>query len=124
MILTPEFPADGPVIRANANQIQQVLTNVCTNAWEAIGGSRGTIQLTVKVVSPEEIPTVNRFPLDWQPQAVSYACIEVADSGCGIASKDIDKLFDPFFSSKFAGRGLGLPSRFRHGQIARRGCCR
>jgi PAS domain S-box-containing protein len=109
VILTPEFPADGPVIRANANQIQQVLTNVCTNAWEAIGGSRGTIQLTVKVVSPEEIPTANRFPLDWKPQAVSYACIEVADSGCGIASKDIDKLFDPFFSSKFAGRGLGLP---------------
>ncbi|RPJ05515.1 MAG: PAS domain-containing sensor histidine kinase [Deltaproteobacteria bacterium] len=109
VILMSEFLADGPVIRANANQIQQVLTNVCTNAWEAIGGRRGTIQLIVKVVSPEEIPTVNRFPLDWQPQAVSYACIEVADSGCGIASKDIDKLFDPFFSSKFAGRGLGLP---------------
>jgi two-component system cell cycle sensor histidine kinase/response regulator CckA len=109
VILTLELPADGPIIRANANQIQQVLTNVCTNAWEAIGGSRGTIQLIVKVVSPEEIPTVNRFPLDWKPQAFSYACIEVTDSGCGIASKDIERLFDPFFSSKFAGRGLGLP---------------
>jgi two-component system, cell cycle sensor histidine kinase and response regulator CckA len=107
--LRPEFPADGPIIRANANQIQQVLTNVCTNAWEAIGGSRGTIQLAVKVVSPAEIPASNRFPLDWQPQEIPYACIEIADSGCGIASKDIDKLFDPFFSSKFAGRGLGLP---------------
>jgi len=33
----------------------------------------------------------------------------VADTGCGISDKDIDNLFDPFFSSKFTGRGLGLP---------------
>ena len=109
VILTPEIPADGPIIRANANQIQQVLTNICTNAWEAIGGGRGSIQLAVKVASPAEIPAANRFPLDWQPEEMPYAYIEVADSGCGIASKDIEKLFDPFFSSKFAGRGLGLP---------------
>ena len=40
---------------------------------------------------------------------MDYACLEVADSGSGIAGKDIEKLFDPFFSSKFTGRGLGLP---------------
>jgi CheY-like chemotaxis protein len=41
-------------------------------------------------------------------QATNYACIEVSDAGCGIADKDIETIFDPFFSSKFAGRGLGL----------------
>jgi CheY-like chemotaxis protein len=46
--------------------------------------------------------------LDWQPQDTTYACLEVADAGCGIAGQDIEKLFDPFYSSKFAGRGLGL----------------
>jgi signal transduction histidine kinase len=35
--------------------------------------------------------------------------MEVTDTGCGIASEDLDKLFDPFFSNKFTGRGLGLP---------------
>jgi len=109
VLLKPDLPPHGPIVRANANQLQQVLTNICTNAWEAIGGGRGTIQLAVKTVSQDEIPATNRFPLDWQPKDKSYACIEVADSGCGIASKDIEKLFDPFFSSKFTGRGLGLP---------------
>jgi two-component system, cell cycle sensor histidine kinase and response regulator CckA len=40
---------------------------------------------------------------------LTYACLEVTDTGCGIAVENIEKLFDPFFSSKFTGRGLGLP---------------
>jgi CheY-like chemotaxis protein len=103
-LLTP-----GPTINANANQIQQVLTNLVTNAWEASGDGRGAIRLTVKTVSAADIPAVNRFPIDYQPQENAYACLEVADAGCGIPGKDIEKLFDPFFSSKFIGRGLGLP---------------
>ncbi len=109
VVLKADLPSHGPIIRANLNQIQQILTNICTNAWEAAGCNRGEIQLSVKVVPPAEIPATNRFPLDWQPQDMAYACLEVADSGCGIAGKDIEKLFDPFFSSKFTGRGLGLP---------------
>jgi PAS domain S-box-containing protein len=109
VVLKADLPSEGPIILANPNQIQQLLTNICTNAWEAVGSNRGAIQLTVKVVPPAEIPATNRFPLDWQPQDMAYACLEVADSGTGIAGKDIEKLFDPFFSSKFTGRGLGLP---------------
>jgi CheY-like chemotaxis protein len=67
------------------------------------------IHLKVKTVSPGEIPASHRFPIDWQPQENAYACLEVADAGCGIQENDIEKLFDPFFSSKFTGRGLGLP---------------
>jgi signal transduction histidine kinase/CheY-like chemotaxis protein len=109
VLLEHDFPVQGPIIKAGANQILQALTNLCTNACEAIGSSRGTIRLTVKAVPAGDIPAVQRFPLDWQPQENVYACLEVADSGCGIAGKDIEKLFDPFFSSKFPGRGLGLP---------------
>ena len=109
VVLKADLPSNGPIILANPNQVQQLLTNICTNAWEAVGSNRGAIQLTVKVVPPTEIPAINRFPLDWQPQDMDYACLEVADSGSGIAGKDIEKLFDPFFSSKFTGRGLGLP---------------
>ena len=109
VLLKQDLPSNGPFVRANAAQLQQALTNICTNAWEAIGAGRGTIQVAVKVVSPDEIAAANRFPPDWHPREFPHACIEVADSGCGIAGKDMEKLFDPFFSSKFTGRGLGLP---------------
>ena len=42
------------------------------------------------------------------PQECVYACLEVTDTGCGIADKDIEKIFDPFFTTKFIGRGMGL----------------
>jgi PAS domain S-box-containing protein len=112
----------GPVIRANAQQLQQMLTNLITNAAESGGASRGAVRLFVKTVSAQEIPAAQRFPLDWQPQAQDYVCLGVADAGCGIAPENLEKIFDPFFSSKFTGRGLGLPVvlglvRVHHGCI-------
>jgi PAS domain S-box-containing protein len=107
--LESDLPSPGPIISANANQIQQVLINLVTNASEAGGNEGGAIRLAVTTVTPADIPTANRFPIDWRPGDNTYACLEVADSGCGIAEEDIERLFDPFFSTKFTGRGLGLP---------------
>jgi len=109
VVLETDLPSPGPVISANENEIQQVLTNLITNACEAVGEGRGAIHLNIKTVSPSEIPASHRFPIGWQPQDHAYACMEAADAGCGIEDKDIEKLFDPFFTSKFTGRGLGLP---------------
>jgi CheY-like chemotaxis protein len=109
VVLETDLPSPGPTISADANQIQQVLTNLCANAWEAAGDGRGENHLIVKTVLAANIPAAPRFPLDWQPQETTYACLEVADAGGGIAGNDIEKLFDPFYSTKFAGRGLGLP---------------
>jgi signal transduction histidine kinase/ActR/RegA family two-component response regulator len=106
--LTPEIPSPGPTIRADAGQIQQVLTNLVTNAWEAAGENDGSICLTVKTVSLTDIPALKRFPIDWEPQEGVYACLKVSDTGCGITNADVEKLFDPFFTTKFTGRGLGL----------------
>lgn len=106
--LNTDLPSPGPTISADGNQVQQVITNLVTNAWEAMGISRGAIHLTVKTVSLSDISAAHNFPEDWKPQDDAYACIEVVDSGCGIAGKDIERIFDPFFSSKFTGRGLGL----------------
>ncbi len=104
-----DFHSSGPVIRADINQMQQIITNLATNAWEAISDNRGAICLTIKTVSHVDITTTKRFPIDWQPQSIPYACLEVSDTGSGITNKDIEKLFDPFFTTKFIGQGLGLP---------------
>jgi signal transduction histidine kinase len=107
--LETTLPSPGPQVYANANQIQQVLTNLVTNAIEARSDGPGEVYLTVTTARAADVPATNRFPIDWQPRHPSYACIEVADAGSGIAAGDIEQLFDPFFSSKFTGRGLGLP---------------
>ncbi|MFH2059457.1 MAG: ATP-binding protein [Pseudomonadota bacterium] len=108
MILNVDFPDSGPVIRAEAGQIQQIMTNLITNAWESISDNQGSIGLTIKTVSYKDIPASCCIPIDWQLQHIPHACLEVSDTGCGIPSMDIKKLFDPFFTTKFTGRGMGL----------------
>jgi CheY-like chemotaxis protein len=96
------------VIAANADQIQQLLTNLVTNAHESLVAGQGTIRLNIQTVASADIVTTHRFPINWLPQDPAYACLEVADGGCGIPGEDHQKLCDPFFSTKFTGRGMGL----------------
>jgi signal transduction histidine kinase len=46
--------------------------------------------------------------VNWQPKESLFACLEVVDTGSGIRREDIEKICDPFYSTKFTGRGLGL----------------
>lgn len=108
VVLEADFPAPGAIVNGNASQIQRILRNLVINASEAIGDNQGTIALALTTISAADIPAKHRFPLDWQPKEECFACLEVKDTGSGIANQDIEKLFDPFFSSKFTGRGLGL----------------
>ncbi|MGD9973257.1 MAG: PAS domain S-box protein [Desulfatirhabdiaceae bacterium] len=103
-----DLPLPGPTVHANANQIGQVLSNLITNAREAVGPDPGVVELGVKTVCVDEIPASDCFSIDWQPQKMAYACLEVRDTGSGIPEENMKKLFDPFFSTRFIGRGLGL----------------
>lgn len=108
--LEAEMPSPGPAVKANAKQIQQVLTNLITNAWESAESDRPVvIHLTTRTVSPADISIAHRFPVNWQPEDCAYACLEIRDNGCGITEEDLEEVFSPFFTTKFTGRGLGLP---------------
>jgi PAS domain S-box-containing protein len=109
VMVSSEFPSSGATIRGSAPQIQQMMTNLIINAQESIGDNPGTIRVAIKTVLPGDIPESHRFPINWRPVDGLYACLEIADTGCGIPVMDMDKLFDPFFTTKFTGRGLGLP---------------
>jgi two-component system cell cycle sensor histidine kinase/response regulator CckA len=108
VVLETDLASPGPTIHANADQMREVLTHLVTNAWEAGGADRGETQVTVKVVTSAAVSLAHCVPPDWQPLEPAYACLEVVDHGSGIAEADIEKLFDPFYSTKFTGRGLGL----------------
>lgn len=109
LALETDLPLPGPIVRASANQIHQVLTILVTNAWEAVGKSLAVIRLSARTVPATAIPAAHRFPVNWQPQDSAYACIEVAEQGRGIPDEVIGKLFDPSFSDGHTGKGLELP---------------
>ena len=106
--ITTDFQSPGPHVRVNNKQMRQIVSNLVTNAWESMGDKPGNIHLTICTVRSREIASKLRFPIDWQPQEQRYACLTVQDDGCGISAKDIGNIFDPFFTSKFTGRGMGL----------------
>jgi len=107
--LEDRLPHRGPNVMVSPAQLQRVLTQLVNNACEAIEGDGGTIRLVVDNVSPEAIPTRFRFPVSWTPEDCAHARIAVEDEGPGIAEDVVDQIFDPFFSTKSFGRGLGLP---------------
>ncbi len=109
VVLETDLPLPGPAVNGDASQLQLMVINLVTNAWEAVGNFETSIHLTVKTVRASDIPTSHRLPTGWKPRDEAYACVEVTDAGCGIDDEEIAKIFDPFFTSKFTGRGLGLP---------------
>jgi signal transduction histidine kinase len=106
--LNTDMPSPGPIILGQPLHIKQILTNLISNAVEAIGEREGNVAVSVRTVSKEEIQELQFHPLDWQPSLTSYVCLSVSDNGCGMDEPTIGKIFDPFFTTKFLGRGLGL----------------
>jgi two-component system, cell cycle sensor histidine kinase and response regulator CckA len=108
-VLRYTLAEDIPTIRADALQLRQLILNLVTNAYEALGKDRGEVTLAA---GTEEYgagsPPVTSFE-DTLEEGL-YVYVEVADNGCGMDQETISKIFDPFFSTKFTGRGLGLPA--------------
>ena len=89
----------------NSAQIRQVVMNLIINASEAIGDKKGAITLTTTYVSGGRDLTPNSAT---ELPPGDYVRLEVSDTGGGITEEAKEKIFDPFFSTKFAGRGMGL----------------
>ena len=100
-----ELQPDLPPVRGDANQFQQLVTNLITNALEALGDQNGVVSVATGVV---EIPSETHEPQIGELTPGSYVFVKVTDTGPGMAPEVADRIFDPFFTTKFLGRGLGL----------------
>ncbi|MBK8259473.1 MAG: response regulator [Polyangiaceae bacterium] len=104
--LNLNLAADLPPIAGDVPQIQQLIMNLVVNAAEAIGEQRGVIAVrTSQTVVDDTLPKLYRG----EPVAPGYyVSLEVDDTGCGMDEATLDKVFEPHFSTKATGRGLGL----------------
>ncbi|MDQ7087175.1 MAG: response regulator [Acidobacteriota bacterium] len=105
--LTIESSPPLPPIEGDPSQLRQVLMNLVTNAAEALPRDGGTIHLRASRVALGDKPLAGAFGGE-SPEPGEYVLLEVRDDGCGIAPAALPRIFDPFYSTKPGGRGLGL----------------
>jgi two-component system, cell cycle sensor histidine kinase and response regulator CckA len=104
-----EFALDSnlPPVPADRVQIRRALDHFLANAVEAIGAAPGTITITTSLRRIEQQISTAAHPA-LEPAPGTYAAVEVRDSGAGMDADTLSRVFEPFFSTKFAGRGLSL----------------
>ncbi len=106
-------------ILADLVQMHQVIMNLCTNAWHAMKEQGGTIfvELIETDVKPEDFKSGYK--------SISGRCLvlTIKDTGCGIPPDIIEKIFDPYFTTKQQGKGTGLGLSVVHGIIDKLNGC-
>ena len=102
MHLTPERL----ILHAEESQLQQVVLNLILNASEALEGRGGDIEIASLKVSRASLSAGTQLQIE--PDVVHLAKLSVRDTGVGIAENARARLFEPFFSTKGQGRGLGM----------------
>lgn len=98
-----------PILQADAYQVRQAMLYLLRNALEALEGKQGTITLSTGEILLDR-QMLGSMVLDDALAEGPYLFVEIADTGCGMDQSMLTTIFDPFFSTKFPGRGLGLPA--------------
>jgi PAS domain S-box-containing protein len=104
---------DGLDVMADATQVQQVLMNLCTNAWQSFAGRGGEISVSLR---RRELGATEAEVLGGLAPG-PFACLSVADDGPGMDADTERRIFEPFFTTKAPGEGTGLGLAVVHGIV-------
>ncbi|MCB2228641.1 MAG: response regulator [Desulfarculaceae bacterium] len=96
-----------PAVEADVTQMRQIIMNLITNASDALDGKPGTITISTGTTEVDESYLAETYVEEELPPG-HYVHLEVSDTGVGMDAATKAKIFDPFYTTKFAGRGLGL----------------
>jgi len=113
IVLNYNFADNLPAFDGDPTQVRQIIMNLILNSAEAIGKRSGVIALSTGAMHCDRaylqgINTHAVASFDAPLVEGVYVYLEVADTGCGMDLETIEKIFDPFFTMKFTGRGLGM----------------
>ncbi len=102
-------------ILADQTQMHQVIMNLCTNAWHAMKEDGGTLGVDLKQVE------IKQEGLAAKPELIPgrYLVLAVKDTGCGIGPDVVEKIFDPYFTTKDKDKGTGLGLSVVHGIVSK-----
>ena len=106
-VIKTDFTAEIPLIEGDASQLTQVVMNLIINSSEAIGTEQGEVDVSltkIQVIAGKTYEDYHGKPI---PPG-EYVCLEVTDSGCGMDEAAKWRIFEPFYTTKFTGRGLGM----------------
>lgn len=96
-----------PCIHGDPSQIRQILMNLVINASDAIGERSGAVTISTGATECSEEYLANGYIITPSAPGI-YVYLEVSDTGCGMDQKTMARIFEPFYTTKFTGRGLGL----------------
>ena len=102
-----DFPAEIPIVEGDVSQLGQVVMNLIINASEAIGAEQGDVIVSltkIRVIAGKTYEDYHGKPIP----TGEYVCLEVTDNGCGMDEATKWRIFEPFYTTKFTGRGLGM----------------
>jgi CheY-like chemotaxis protein len=106
-------------VYADPTLLQQVVVNLCTNAWQAMGGHVGKLEVTLSPVDVHAEFAHAHPPLQPGPGVL----LTVADTGPGVPPEIAERIFEPFFTTKAVGEGSGLGLPIVHGVVTRYNGC-
>ena len=99
-----DFPADLWMVTGDSTQLHQVLLNLCVNARDAMGERGGTLKVACEIMEVDEHLVRTNAGATRGP----HVCFSVTDTGSGMTPEIMDKIFNPFFTTKEQGKGTGL----------------
>ena len=105
--LRVDVEPDLPAIWADPTQMRQVVLNLVTNGSDAIEGA-GAVEIRLFAVDSGDTMLGELVPPVDPEAASAYVVLEISDTGCGMSAEMIARVFEPFYTTKFTGRGLGL----------------
>lgn len=95
-------------VSADPDEMRQVVLNLVTNAAESMTGTHSSLTVTTGMMECTA-SYLAQSRITEKPAQGRYAYLDVIDTGCGMDEETVARLFEPFFSTKFLGRGLGMP---------------
>lgn len=118
-----DFPDSVPPVLGDPSQIRQIVMNLLTNASDAIGARPGHIRVAASTIEVDDtMAEASASDVEGPLSRGRYVSLSVEDDGAGMDDATLARIFEPFFSTKFTGRGLGLAAvqgivRSHHGRI-------